>query len=379
MEFVDLGAQRRRLAGRVEQAITRVLHHGRYIMGPEIALLEERLADRCGVRNAVTCSSGTDALLIPLLAWGVGPGDAVLVPTFTFAATAEVVALAGATPVLVDVDETSFNLDPVSLRTALDSLSRSDLRPVGIIAVDMFGQPADYEAITGIASDAGLWLMADAAQSFGASSGGCRTGSLGDVAATSFFPAKPLGCYGDGGAMFTDDDQFAGILRSLRSHGQGTNKYDHIRVGANGRLDTIQAAVLLEKLAIFDEEFASRQDIAARYSAALGGNVSVPVPRCEATSAWAPYTITLQGRDDVARSLMNEGIPTAIYYPKPLHEQEAYRGFPRAPGGMAVSTRLSRTVLSLPMHPYLQRHDQDRVIDAVLRAATVQATDGRTA
>lgn len=365
IEFIDLQAQRRRLGDRIDKAIARVLDHGAFIMGPEVGELEERLADYCGVRHAISCASGTDALLLPLLAWGIGPGDAVFVPTFTFAATAEVVALAGATPVFVDILPDTFNIDPASLAAAIDAESASGRRPVGIIAVDLFGQPADYDAVEKLARDHGLWLLADAAQSFGAAYHGRRVGSIGDAAATSFFPAKPLGCYGDGGAVFTDDDGLADVMRSLRVHGKGSDKYDNVRVGLNGRLDTIQAAILLEKLAIFDEELAARQTVADRYAELLGDAVVVPTLIDGVTSAWAQYTIRVPDRDGVAAALKAEGIPTAVYYPKPLHLQTAYRSFPVAPGGAEMSANASKSVLSLPMHPYMDEGVSKRVGAAV--------------
>ena len=293
------------------------------------------------------------------------PGDAVIVPTFTFAATAEVVALLGATPVFCDVLPDTANLDPAGLAAALHSARGTGARPRAVIAVDLFGQPADYDEIESFCSEYDLLLVADAAQSFGATWRGRSAGSIGDVACTSFFPAKPLGCYGDGGAIFTDDDERAEVLRSLRVHGQGANKYDNVRVGINGRLDTLQAAVLIEKLAIFDEEIAARDVVARRYDAALRGLVATPAVRPEATSVWAQYTVQVDGRDDVAAALKAVGVPTAVYYPVPLHEQPAYADAPRVSDGLPVAERLSSRVLSLPMHPYLDEHTQDRVVRAV--------------
>ena len=364
--FVDLQAQRLRLGNRIDVAIGRVLEHGRFIMGPEIRTLEERLAAFAGVNHVVTCASGTDALQLPLMAWGVGPGDAVFVPAFTFAATAEVVALVGATPVFVDVLEDSFNMDPASLEAAIASVAADGrLKPAAVIPVDLFGQPADYDALLPLAESHGLRLLADAAQSFGASYRGRRAGSIGDAAATSFFPAKPLGCYGDGGAVFTDDDELAATLRSRRVHGQGTEKYDNVRIGVNGRLDTVQAAILLEKLGIFEDEIEARQRVADGYGAALGEIVETPVALIGATSAWAQYTVKLDARDDVAARLKATGIPTAIYYPRPLHLQTAYRDYPVGPQGLAVSEALAKRVLSLPMHPYMDDATLDRIATAV--------------
>lgn len=370
ISFVDLQAQRRRLGDAVDKAIARVLEHGQFILGPEVAKLEQRLAERSGARHVVTCASGTDALLLPLLAWGVRPGDAVFVPDFTFAATAEVVALLGATPVLVDVLPDTFDIDPARLAEAVAAEAAGPRRPVGVIPVDLFGQPADYDAVFAVAAAHDLWVLADAAQSFGATYHGRSVGTLGAATATSFFPAKPLGCYGDGGAVFTDDDGLAAILRSLRVHGQGSHKYDVVRVGINGRLDTIQAAILLEKLAIFDEELAARQVVADRYAAFLRGPVEPPVVAEGVSSAWAQYTVRVPDRGEVAARLRAAGVPTAVYYPKPLHEQVAYRDQPFF--GTGSSTRAAAEVLSLPMHPYLQLDLQDAVVNRLLSALTPQ-------
>lgn len=364
--LIDLAAQRARLGPGLDDAVRRVLEHGRFILGPEVAELEERLAAYCGARHAVACASGTDALLLALLAWAVGPGDAVFVPAFTFAATAEVVALAGATPVFVDVDPVSYNIDPGSLGAAVEATM--ELQPAGVIPVDLFGQPADYEAIEVIAGGNGMWVLADAAQSFGATRHGRWAGTLGTAAATSFFPTKPLGCYGDGGAVFTADDDLADRLRSLRAHGRGADAYDHVRIGVTARLDTIQAAVLLEKLPVLDEELAARRRLAARYSAALADVVVVPTVGEGMESAWAQYTVQLDDRDAVAACLADQGIATAVHYPRALCHQPAYRGFPVAPGGVPVAEALARRVLSLPLHPYLPPAAQDRVIAAVRRA-----------
>ncbi len=367
VEFIDLGAQQRRIGDKVEAAVKRVLAHGKYIMGPEVKTLEDQLSRFAGVKHTVSCASGTDALSLPLMALGIGPGDAVFVPTFTFAATAEVVALVGATPIFVDVEAGSFNMDVKSLQRAVDAMP-AGLTPKGIIPVDLFGQPADYDAIDKVAQAKNLWVLADAAQSFGATLGNRRTGSMGRIAGTSFFPAKPLGCYGDGGAIFTDDADLNDIMKSLRVHGQGSDKYDNVRIGMNGRLDTIQAAVLIEKLAIFEDEIAARQRVGKRYNDLLRGTVIVPEVAANATSVWAQYTIRLPNRDKVAAALKAEGIPTAIYYPRPLHQQTAYRNFPSAPGGCPVSEKLAGEVLSLPMHPYLDTATQDRIVTAVKAA-----------
>jgi dTDP-4-amino-4,6-dideoxygalactose transaminase len=367
--LVDLAAQRERLGPALDDAIRRVLEHGRFIMGPEVAELEERLAAYCGARHAIGCASGTDALLLALLAWDVGPGDAVFVPGFTFAATAEVVALLGATPVLVDVDPVSCNLDVARLREAVAAVpDASGLRAAGVIAVDLFGVPADYDSIEAVAADHGMWVLADAAQSFGASMHGRAPGTLGTVAATSFFPTKPLGCYGDGGAVFTADDDLAASIRSLRVHGQGSHAYDHVHIGITGRLDTLQAAVLLVKLPLLDEELAARRRLATRYSAELADVVGVPSVGQGATSAWAQYTVQTDRRDEVGARLREWGVPTAVHYPRALSQQPAYRRFPVAPGGVPVAEALARRVLSLPLHPYLTEAAQQRVIDSVRRA-----------
>jgi UDP-2-acetamido-2-deoxy-ribo-hexuluronate aminotransferase len=365
LPFIDLQAQRRHLGKRVDLAIARVLEHGQFILGPEVQELEQRLAEFCGARHVLSCASGTDALVLPLLAWGVGPGDAVFVPSFTFVATAEVVALVGATPVFVDVLADTFNMDPDSLEAAIAEAPKHGLKPRAVIPVDLFGQPADYGRLVPVARAHGLKVLADAAQGFGARLDGTAAGRFGDATGTSFFPAKPLGCYGDGGAVFTEDDGLIELLRSLRVHGQGRDKYDNVRIGLNGRLDTIQAAILLEKLAIFPEELTARERIAARYNAALRDVAKVPERMPGATSSWAQYTIRVAGRDQVAAQLKAQGIPTAIYYPIPLHRQTGYTHYPSAPGGLPVSERLADEVLSLPMHAYLEPETQDRIIAAV--------------
>jgi dTDP-4-amino-4,6-dideoxygalactose transaminase len=366
--FIDLVAQRRRLGDRVERAIARVLDHGHFILGPEVTQLEAKLATFCSAKHCIGVANGTDALLLGLMAKGVKAGDAVLVPSFTFAATAEVVALVGATPVFVDVLEDTFNMDPASLEAAVAAAKMAGLTPVAVIAVDLFGQPADYDAIEAVARRHKLWVMADGAQSFGASYKDRRVGSIGDIATASFFPAKPLGCYGDGGAIFTEDDELARIIRSLRVHGQGSDKYDNVRIGMNGRLDTVQAAVLLEKLAIFPDEIEVRSRVAKAYNEGLADIAAVPRVIEGANSVWAQYTLRVSYRDNVARRLKSAGIPTAIYYPKPLHQQTAYVGFPVAGNGLPVSERLANDVLSLPIHPYLDEATQARIIAAVRQA-----------
>ena len=368
--FIDVAAQRRRLGRAIDDAIARVLAHAQFIQGPEVEALEKELAAFCGARHAIACSSGTDALLLVLMAWRIGPGDAVICPDFTFCATAEVVALCGATPVFADVRAETFNLDPASCERAIATAKQLGLRPRAIIAVDLFGLPADHDALAAVAATHGLQVLDDAAQAFGASYKGRELGAVCTTTATSFFPAKPLGCYGDGGAVLTGDDDLAACVKSLRVHGQGADKYDAERIGLTGRLDTIQAAILLEKLKIFGDEIAARNVIAKRYETGLEGCATLPRAGSESTSVWAQYTIQVRAgrRDALAAALKSQGIPTAVYYAKPLHRQNAYRTFPLADGGVPVSERLCEEVISLPMHAYLEAPVQDRIIDAVRRA-----------
>jgi dTDP-4-amino-4,6-dideoxygalactose transaminase len=367
--FIDVAAQRRRLGRVIDDAVARVLVHCQFIQGPEVRALEAELASFCGARHAIGCSSGTDALLLVLMAWGIGPGDAVICPSFTYHATAEMVVLLGATPVIADVDAETFNIDPDSCERAVATALRLGLKPKAVIPVDLFGLPADHDAIAAIADTHRLKVLDDAAQAFGAIYRGRKLGTVATATATSFFPAKPLGCYGDGGAVFTDDDALAARVKSLRVHGEGTDKYEAARIGITGRLDSIQAAVLLEKLKIFPEEIAARGVVAARYADGLADVAKVPVVGNESTSVWAQYTIRLAPgrRDALAAALKSQGIPTAIYYTKPLHRQPAYRGFPLADGGVPVSDRLAEEVISLPMHAYLDRAVQDRIIAAIRR------------
>ena len=367
VEFIDLKAQQRRLGDRAAKAVQGVLDHGQYIMGPEVLDLEQQLARFSGARHVISCASGTDALLMALMARGTGPGDAVFVPSFTFVASAEAVALLGATPVFVDVEPDSFLLDLASLDAALETATRTGLALKGVIPVDLFGQPCAYKEINAYARERGLFVIADAAQSFGARLDGNRVGTLAEVTATSFFPAKPLGCYGDGGALLTDDDELADRLRSLRVHGKGAHKYDNVHVGVNGRLDTIQAAILLEKLLIFEEEIALRNRVAQRYGELPEDLVAAPALYSGSTSVWAQYTIKSSERDAIAQELKRQGIPSAVYYPLPLHRQSAYNNYPRAPD-LSVSERLAATVLSLPMHPYLEEETQNRICDVIRQA-----------
>ena len=366
--FIDVAAQRRRLGKSIDEAISRVLGHCQFINGPEVAQLEAALMVFSGAKHVVTCASGTDALLMVLMAKGVGRGDAVLCPSFTFCATGEAVALTGATPVFVDVEQATFNMDAASVSRGIATARQQGLTAKAVMPVDLFGQSADHDAIGAIAASEGLFVLDDAAQGFGASYKGRRIGTFGLATATSFFPAKPLGCFGDGGAIFTDDAELAAMLRSIRVHGQGSDKYDNVRLGLTARLDTVQAAILIEKLKIFEDEIAARNEVAERYARGLGNVVTVPRLAAGCTSVWAQYTIRLPegtDRDGFAAALKAQGIPTAIYYPKSMHQQTAYRDFPVADGGLPVSERLSEDVISLPMHAYLDAATQERVIQAV--------------
>jgi len=368
--FIDLAAQRRRLGSTVDAAVTRVLNHCQFILGPEVRAFEAELAAFCGAKHVVTCASGTDALVLALRARGIGPGDAVLCPSFTFCATAEVAALVGATPVFVDVDAATFNIDANGIAAAVATAKSLGLTPKAVIPVDLFGLPADHAAVAAAAKAENLFVLDDAAQAFGASYHGRKLGTFGHATATSFFPAKPLGCYGDGGAVMTDDAEMADVMRSLRMHGHGSDKYDNIRIGLASRLDTIQAAILSEKLKIFPDEIAARNEVARRYADGLGDVATVPTVPDGCTSVWAQYTLRLPAgrREAFAAKLKAEGIPTAIYYPIPLHRQQAYKHYPVGNGGVAVSERLAAEVVSLPMHAYLDAPTQDRIIDAARRA-----------
>lgn len=369
MEFRDLKRQYKVLQPEMDAAIREATASGAFIMGPQVRELEAQLADYVGVKHCLTCASGTDALTLALKALGVGQGDAVFVPDFTFFATAETVALEGATPVFVDVREDTFNLDAEDLeRKVAATLKAGKLQPKAVIAVDLFGLPADYPAIRRVTERFGLWLVEDGAQGFGGEVGDRRACSFGDISTTSFFPAKPLGCYGDGGAVFTDNDEWAALMNSYRVHGKGDSKYDNVRIGLNSRLDTLQAAILLVKLKAFrDHELADVRAHAARYSSLLEGKVATPVIPEGMDSSWAQYTIRLHDaaeREPVQAALKAVGIPSMVYYPKPLHLQQAFRSlFPE--NDCPVATRLCSQVLSLPMHPYLTTEDIERVCAAI--------------
>lgn len=366
--FIDLAAQQKHIAPELHAAMAKVLAHGQYILGPEVRELEAQLAAFAGVPYAITCGSGTDALMMLLMAKDVGPGDAVFCPAFTFAATAETIALVGASPVFVDVCVDDFNMDPGSFEAAIQTAKDAGLTPKGVMPVDLFGQPARYPGITAIARKHGLWVLADAAQSFGALTDNQRVGAIGDFAATSFFPAKPLGCYGDGGAIFMHDEALRDILLSIRVHGQGVDKYENTRLGLTARMDTLQAAILIEKLKLFPAEIEARDRVAQRYNRLFGSKIQTPIVREGATSVWAQYTILVDERDKVIERLKADGVPTAIYYPRPLHKQPPYAKYPVAPKGLPVTEAICHRVLSLPMHGYLEESVQDYIIDRVLAA-----------
>ena len=370
--FIDVAGQRRKLGQKIDDAVAKVLDHCQFILGPEVRELEAQLSAFAGVKHTISCASGTDALMLVLLAKGIGPGDAVFCPSFTFAATGETVALVGASPVFVDVEEDTFNMDVASLEKAIGTAKKLGLQPKAIVPVDLFGLPADHDSVAEIAEEHGLFVLDDAAQGFGGVYKDRKIGSIGLAAATSFFPAKPLGCYGDGGAVFTNDDQLAELMRGLRVHGQIPGRPEFSHIGITGRLDTIQAAILIEKLKIFPAEIEARNKVAARYNEKLGQYAIVPRVPEGYTSIWAQYTIRLQPgrRDGLAAALKAEGIPTAIYYAKPPHQHEAYKKFPVAEGGLPVTEKLSHEVISLPMHAYLDEPTQDRIVDAVKRHLT---------
>jgi dTDP-4-amino-4,6-dideoxygalactose transaminase len=376
--FIDLQAQRQRLGQPLEDAILKVVRSGAYIMGPEIGEFERQLAAFGQAPFALSCGSGTEALVLPLMAWGIGPGDAVFCPSFTFAATAEAMPLVGASPVFVDIDPETYNLDPESLQAAIEAVKREGkLTPRAVIAVDLFGGPADYPAIARVCARHGLKLISDSAQGFGCTLDGKHPIHWADVATTSFFPAKPLGCYGDGGAVLSKDAGFHDLLVSLRVHGQAVKsdiegktfehdpKYLNVRIGMNSRMDTIQAAVLLEKLKIFEDEIAARNRVADRYAAGLGDVVKTPTVAEGGVSVWAQYTIEVPGRDQLGPYLREQGVPTAVYYPIPIHRQGVYSAYPTAPGGLPVTEAKAGQVISLPMHPYLGEEDQDNVVTAI--------------
>jgi len=370
--FVDLKAQFARLEKDIRARMDRVLIHGRFILGPEIFELEKALADFAGVRYAVTCASGTDALLMPLMAWDIGPGDAVFTTPFTFIATAEVIAMTRATPVFVDIDPRTFNIDPEKLEQSIHkTLTQGRLKPRAVIPVDLFGLPADYDRIMPIAESCGMMVLEDAAQGFGGTYKGRRAGSLANAGATSFFPAKPLGCYGDGGAVLTDDEDLFKKLESIRVHGKGEDKYDNVRLGLNARMDTLQAAILLPKLAIFEDELAARQRVADCYTKNLEEVVKTPHVPKESTSAWAQYSVLSSQRGLLQDALKKAEIPSAVYYPRPLHLQGAFSDLGYKAGDFPVSEAAADQIFSLPMHPYLGENDLARVTETICNAAAL--------
>jgi len=359
IEFIDLKTQQARIKDQIDAAIQRVLAHGQYILGPEVAELEEKLAAYTGAKHCITVANGTDALQIAQMALGIGPGDEVITPGFTYIATAETVALLGAKPVYVDIDARTYNLDPALLEAAITPRTKA------IVPVSLYGQCADFDAINAIAAKHGIPVIEDAAQSFGATYKGRKSCNLSTIACASFFPSKPLGCYGDGGAIFTNDDELAKVMRQIARHGQD-RRYHHIRVGVNSRLDTLQAAVLLAKLEIFDDEIASRQRVAEAYGHAMGGIEFVVTPYIEPhnQTAWAQYTIQISSREEIQQRLQAAGIPTAVHYPTPLNKQPAVVD-PTA--HMPIGDALAKTVLSLPMHPYMDEHGIQRVTEAFVK------------
>ncbi|WP_340693176.1 DegT/DnrJ/EryC1/StrS family aminotransferase [Hyphomonas sp.] len=380
LPFIDLQAQRKRIEAEINQAVLGVIESGRFVLGPEVAELEKQLAAFCGASHAVSCANGTDALALPLMAWGLKPGDAVFCPSFTFVATAQVVPWLGATPVFVDIDAATYNMDPASLRAEIETVvAAGKLTPKAVIAVDLFGQPANYPKIKAICDEFGLKLIADTAQGFGCTLNGKHPSDWADIATTSFFPAKPLGCYGDGGAIVTNDAKLAELVESLRVYGKVTPtdaatrnfhhdpKYLSLRVGMNSRLDTIQAAVLLEKLKIFADEIDLRQGVAERYAKGLRGRVKgVPGVIEGGRSVWAQYVIEHDNRDGLQAHLTANGIPSMVYYPVPIHQQDFALPYAPAKGHLKVTEAASQHVLALPMHPYLGEADQDRIINTVL-------------
>lgn len=356
IEFIDLKAQQKRIKDKIDAGIQRVLAHGQYILGPEVAELEEKLADFVGAKYCITCANGTDALQIAQMALGIGPGDEVITPGFTYIATAETVALLGAKPVYVDIDPRTYNLDPQLLEAAITPRTKA------IIPVSLYGQCADFDAINAIAAKYGLPVIEDAAQSFGATYKGKRSCNLTTIACTSFFPSKPLGCYGDGGAIFTSDDELAIVLRQIARHGQD-RRYHHVRVGVNSRLDTLQAAILLPKLDIFSEEIEMRNQAAINYSTSLSEiNFATPYVESYNVSAWAQYSVQVANREYIQKELLSKGIPTAIHYPIPLNQQPAVAD-PYA--DLVYGDAVAGKVLSLPIHPYIDNDTQKKIVAAI--------------
>ncbi len=363
MQFRDLHRQYEAMRVEMDEALLGAARSGAYILGPQVAELEQQLADYVGVKHCITCANGTDALRMALMALGIGPGDAVFVPDFTFFATAEAVAMVGAKPIFVDVDENAFNIDDVDLCNKIRDNQNEELALRAVIAVDLFGRPADYDRLQKVCEMYGLLLVEDGAQGFGGSINGRKACSFGDISTTSFFPAKPLGCYGDGGALFTDNDEWAALLRSLRVHGKGTDKYDNVRLGLNSRLDTLQAAVLQVKMKHFDEELKAVNHVAKRYTELLSGKVTTPVVPQGYTSSWAQYTIQADNRDEIQSRLKAAGIPSMVYYPRTMSQQTAFAYLNQKP--CPVAEQLTKTVLSLPMHSYLTDEEIEKVASLI--------------
>ncbi len=368
MQFIDLSAQQKQIRKNINNRIKKILDHGKYIMGPEVHELEERLANYVNVKYCISCSSGTDALLIPLLAMDIGPGDAVITSPFTYIATAEVIALVGATPVFCDIYDKTFNINPEKLQKAFDLAISKNLKPKAIMPVDLFGLPARYRIIEKFALENGLKIIEDAAQGFGGRINEKKSGSFGDVSGTSFFPAKPLGCYGDGGAIFTNNDDLASIMRSIRVHGAGKDKYENVRIGINGRLDTVQAAVLLEKIEIFDQEIVLRNNAAKYYTQNINKMFIPPYIPDKYLSSWAQYSILIPDsidRIDLIEKLKEKGIPSMVYYKIPVHLQEGYKKYGYRSGDFSISERISEKILSIPIHPYLNEDMQNEVLSVL--------------
>ena len=365
MHFIDLAAQYQHLKTKIDKRIKTVLDHGEYIMGPEVIELESKLANYVGVKHAITCANGTDALTLAMMVLNIKAGDAVFCPTFTFFATAEAISFEGATPIFVDSNEDTFNICSVDLEKRIEKvISEGSLLPKAIIAVDLFGLPADYTALRKIADKYNLKIIEDAAQGFGGEINGKRAGSFGDISTTSFFPAKPLGCYGDGGALFTDSDEYAELLKSYRVHGKGKDKYDNVRIGMNSRLDTLQAAVLLEKLVVFPQELVNRNEVAKKYTSELKSRYKTPTVPKGYLSSWAQYTLRAVDRDSEMAKYKAYKIPTMIYYSRCMHQQNAFKALGYRNGDFPVAENLANTVFSLPMHGYLDRNQILKVVNS---------------
>lgn len=365
MQFIDLATQQKQIRSKLDAAIKKVLDHGHYIMGPEVKQFEQDLQEFTGAKHALTCANGTDAITLVLMSWNIGKDDVVFVPAFTYVATAEAPAQLGATPFFVDVFEDTFNMDPHSLKQAIKDCRKKGLKPKAVIPVDLFGQPADIDSIMQIAEEEGIKVLVDGAQSFGGISKGRSVGTMGHATTTSFFPAKPLGCYGDGGAIFTNNSDDAEIINSVRLHGKGSEKYDNVRIGLNSRLDTIQAAILIEKLKIFENELILRNQVAELYTNGLKDIVKTPSILTDHSSAWAQYTMVVESQATLQDNLKKRNIPSVVYYPKSLNQQNGYKHYPMVSSGLNISNNLVKHVLSLPMHPYLKEKDIINIVDAV--------------